>query len=259
MLLFVSVALAGDVGSVAPVGGPDGFRVEERVVAWEDFGFVAAATEQKAIGPDRFAAGADGLSAVWDPVRQRVVVLEDLVVHSSFAASQVDDLAFAGRDLVLLEGRAVVLVAADGREVGRLAVPDVVPTNIDLAVQGSDVWGVDPFGNRHRIARVDGSLSVASGPSFGGPAFAKVAVAPRSGALKTSVRSLGSGWAIVDTVVSDFPIGVERSIVHDGRSLSLETAGRMWTPADDADVDDEGRLVVMVPLADGLHVRRISQ
>ncbi len=259
LLLFVSVALAGDVGSVGPVSGPDGLRVEERVVPWAEFGFVPAAQEQKAIGPDRVAAGADGLAAVWDPVRQQVLVLHDLVVQGAFAASRVDDLAFAGRDLVLLEGRTIALVGADGRDHGNLPVPDLVPTNIDLLVQGSDVWGVDPFGNRHAIAHVEGGLSVATGASFGGPAFAKVEVTPRAGALKTSVRTLGAGWAIVDSVVSDFPIGVERAVVHDGRSLPLETRSRSWTPADDADVDAEGRLVVIVPLADGLHVRRISQ
>lgn len=258
MLLFVSVALAGDGRLGEGVPGPAGFRVEERVVAWSEFGFAAAGPESKAIGPDRVAAGADGLSALWDPVAARVLVLSDLVVTGGFTVAHVDDLAFAGRDLLLLQGRTVALRDAAGRDLGQVGVPDVVPTHIDLLVRGSDVWGVDPFGNLHALARLDHGLAAPTGASFGGRATAPHAVAKRPGALKTSVRTLEGGWAIVDDVVRDFPIGVERSVVHDARSLSLETSGRAWVPADDADVDADGRLVVIVPLSDGLHVRRIS-
>ena len=258
MLFFVSVALAGDGSLGEGVSGPAGFRVEERVVPWSEFGFVPAGQEAKAIGPDRVAAGADGLLALWDPVASRVLVLDDLVVTGGFGAVRVDDLAFAGRDLVLLQGRTLALRDAAVKDLGHLGVPDVVPTNIDLLVRGSDVWGVDPFGNLHAIARMDHGLAAPAGASFGGRAFPPHPVAKRPGALKTSVRTLDGGWAIVDDVVRDFPIGVERSVVHDARTLSLETSDRAWVPADDADVDADGRLVVIVPLSDGLHVRRIS-
>ena len=258
MLLFVSVALASDGSVDGPVLGLAPFHVEERVVPWSQFGFAAAAPEAKAIGPDRVAAGADGLLGLWDPIRQRVVVLDDLVVTGGFSAARVDDLAFAGRDVVLLQGRTVVLRDVLGNDLGHIAVPDLVPTNIDLLVRGSQIWGVDPFGNLHAIGVVNGGLSAATGASFGGMAFPTHAIAKRPDALKTSVRTLDQGWAIVDDVVHDFPIGVERTIVHDGRSVPLETAGRAWVPADDADVDADGRLVVIVPLADGLHVRRIT-
>jgi hypothetical protein len=234
------------------------FHVEEHVVAWSEFGFVQAGPESKAIGPDRVAAGADGLQALWDPVRQRVIVLQDLAVVGGFSAERIDDLAFAGRRLVLMSGRTLVLRDDKGAELGRIGVPDVVPTNIELLVRDGTVWGVDPFGNLHAIATVDSDLHPVTGASFGGRAFPAARVAKDPAALKTSVRSLGGDWVIVDAVVRDFPIGVERSIAHDSRTLSLETADRAWVPTDDADVDAEGRLVVMVPLEDGLHLRRVS-
>lgn len=192
---------------------------------------------------------------MWDPIRHRVMVLDELVPTHVIAVDRLDDLAFVGVNVVVLSGRSLTLYAGDA--VSTLPVPDLVPTHIDLLVDSSSVWGVDPFGNRHAIARVDGDRLLApDGPSFGGRAHDPAPT--RAAGLKSSVRPLGHGWFVVEVVTDDRPIAVTRTVEHSGRSVEIATADRAWVPTTDLTVDADGRLVAIVPLADGLHVRRIT-
>lgn len=267
-LAWIATAFAGDVGQPQIVG-PAAFRIEDAVVPSTAYGYEPAGPERKAVGPDRIAAGPDGAIAIWDPIRGRVLILDDLVVRGSFASSPVDDLAFVGSHVILLCGRTLYRVTIDGTAVDHLAVPEIVPTAITLDPDGSRIWGVDAFGNRHAIADIgaDGLVSP-HGRSFAGAAHVVSTdgtgfvvdgqSVPRGGGLNASVRALDGGWALREVVAADHPITVIDTVFHDGRSMDLPVAGRTWTPSAPYAIDAQGRLITLEPRSDGLHVRRIS-
>lgn len=260
-LLLAAGAHAGDTVPDVPIDGPAGAVVEEAVLPWEAVGFAPAAPERTALGPQHLAAGPDGLAVVYDPVGKRVVVLRDLAIEGAFAIGRVDDLAIGpDGEIVAVIGRRVHLLDASGAELDRFDVPALVPTGVDVEVRGDEVVGLDPFGNVRPIARIDGHALTATD----GPALRKVPAAARvdvPGALKTGTRAFeggGTTWLVVDAVVSDAPIAVERWAQVGGTHVDLPVDERLYAPFGDLAVDADGRLLVLDPREDGLHLLRVS-
>lgn len=272
-LLLAAGAFAGDTVPDVPITSPSPGVVEQARLPWEAVGFAPAGPERVAIGPQHLAAGPDGLAAVYDPVGQRVIVLRELQIEGAFALGRVDDLAIgADGDLVVTIGRRVHLLDTSGAELDRLDVPAIVPTGVDVEVLGDEIVGVDAFGNLRPIGRIEGrSLQAAEGPALREPRHrarvdAGVVIAAGQavqvdGALKASARMLDGGgttWVIVDAVVADAPIAVDRWAVAGDTRVELPVDERLYAPFGDLAVDADGRLLVLDPQADGLHLLRVT-
>lgn len=265
---FVSVAAAADQGSVS----------------WAEIELIPAAPESRAIGPDLLAAGPDGELAIWNPADALVHVYPGLDAAvggdtpRSFALAAADDLAWTAPGLVVLDdgGRRLDLYTAKGQLQGGLALPGLVPTGCRLEVSDGVVWGVDVFSNRHPIARVTASgLSPAEGLTLQPPSV-RVRWDASSRTLSAGNRTLalpqaikaggrvieggGARWLVVDAVVADRPITVERTVLSldTGRSAVLPVTGRLYAPSQDLAVDGRGHLVWMAPMARGLVLGEVA-
>lgn len=241
-----------------------------RTASWsfQQVGYVPAGPERLARGPERLASGPDGLVAFWDPVHNEIRVLSHLEDTSRFSVPRLDGLAFAGDGrLVVLDHatRTVTLWSTDGRAFDAAAVPDLVPPGGLLVLSGDEVLSEDVFGNRHRVARIEGdTLRAPEGRSVVEPPHTvrwqgdhvlvddvSVSIEP---AMTGGARLLGDRWLVVDRVVHDHPIAVQRQAIDlaGGQTVELPVDGRAWVPRQDVAVDDQGRLLYLDPRPNGL-------
>ncbi len=266
-LWMVSIALATEPIVVGPAD-PEAPALQrsEVVLSWDEVGLRPAVPESPAIGPDRLALGPDGVSAIYDPLGKRVI----LVGGSSFAVPAADGLAFTTSGVLLvLDDRARTLRAyrQDGGLVDEQALPGVVPPGGALRVEGAVVTSVDLFGNGHPLATVStaGVLTspqrptlvpaarrvVRTGGSFVVDGRTVATIEGRGGA-----RLLGD-WLLVEAV-GDGAVMRAAIPLEGGDTVSLPTRGRLYAPAQDVAVGPDGDLAWIDPRADGLHVVRVA-
>jgi len=255
-----------------------GASADAFLIGWDALGFAPAQPEVEARGPEGIEAGPEGRLAFWDPVRGEVVLLEDDRIARRIRVRAADDLLLLERDLLLLDraAREVQRWSLDGRLRERRALPALTPSGIRLAEQGGEVFGADLFGNRHPLfALEEGGITAPRTPGIAAPVTAvRWERAPAEGprrmvteglevplpdALEASGQRFGD-WLVVDAVVADRPLRVERRAWHvpTGESVELLVRGRLYAPRGDVAVDPDGRLVVLTPRAEGLQVLRVS-
>ncbi len=266
-LWMVSIALATEP-IVIGESDPDAPSLQrtEVVLSWSEVGLRPAAPESPAIGPDHFAVGPRGVSAVYDSLHKRVVVLGG----ASFPVAASDGLAFtAAGVLLVLDDRSRTLRAygTNGALLDSSAYPGVVPPGGWLRVEGAVVASVDVFGNGHPLATVsaNGALTAPTAPGLV-PAARRVTrsgsalvVDGRTVALvegRGGARLLGD-WLVVEAMDDG---AVTRSAIplDGGETVSLPVRGRLYAPAQDIAVGPEGDLAWIDPRADGLHLVRVA-
>jgi hypothetical protein len=246
---------------------------EEIVLDYGAVGLIPAGSEQPAMGPDRIAGGPEGRFALHNPATRSVLVFDALQLSHSIPVQGVDDLLFAPNgDLLILElDRRVRRFSPEGALLQVFPLPALVPTHVRLAVQADRLVGVDPFGNGHSVATMTpGGLEPTAGPALTPPAHAvrwnghTLQVDGQHvpiDAAKASGRVLDGGaseWLVVEAVVGDSPIRVERWALLGDARVDLPVDGRLYAPTQDLAVDANGRLLVLEPRTDGLHIVRVS-
>lgn len=241
------------------------------MLPWADVGFAPAQGASPAFGPDRLAAGPDGMAAVYDTVGQRVIVLSDLAIAATVPAERVTDVALtADGDLVVLRDRTVSLIDLRGTVFDQLEAPDVVGPHSALRVDGDTIWATDVFGQWHRIGRVNVRDLGPAEASTRSKTTLEVAVDAPSGTVvvdgapykvpkvvSAEARAVEQGarrWIVLDASTASGP---HRTAWIDGRSAPLPVSG-VYAPADALAVDLDGRLWAISPQSDGLHVLRVS-
>ena len=242
------------------------------LVPWTELGLAPAALDAMARGPELLHAAAGGRLALYDAVDREVVLLEGERVVLGFPVRHASD-------LVLLEGAVIVLDHAarqvaswslDGDLRAVRSLPDLTPTSLGLVLEGDQLHGQDIFGNRHPVATVSGadlSAPQAQGllPETGAVFWDGQAMSTGDfriqlpHAIKASGQRFGD-WLVLDVVVADDPIQVERSAWHvpSRQSVALPVEGRLYAPRGDVAATPEGELVVMVPWEEGLELRWVS-
>lgn len=244
----------------------------------EEVGFEPAGEERLASGPELYAAGPHRLAALYDPVRREIVLLPVNGAPTHLSTGRLDDAAFVGEDLLLLDEAARTLTLMDdrGTVLDRMPLPGLVPPGCRLAVDtdeaGQVVRARDVFGNLHRLARVDAQgLSPGDGPALleapspitwdGEALHFEGGTLALPGALAASGQWLDGerGWLMVDEVVSEGPLVVERRFVHSDGELTVHKYNRegAWRPGRDAAVSPEGVLLVLEPGQTDLTLRRV--
>ncbi|NOY26020.1 MAG: hypothetical protein GXP62_09130 [Oligoflexia bacterium] len=279
MPLFASI-LASLIG-VGLLGPAAAATTSRSVLPWSQLSLEPAAPDAAARGPELLTAGHLGMLAVCDPVSHEVDLIDASGaggdrVSSRLAVGLCGDIAFAlTGDLVILDNatRRLSLVGVDGQTLAQVTLPDLAPTGLHLAIENDQVLGLDLFGNAHPLASVEGaSLQPARQTKLEDRAGAILWDAA-SHSLHTDGLTLdlpqarvASGqqvgdWLIVDIVVNDAPaLMVRRQAWHvpTGQVVDLPVQGRLYAPHQDAAQDDQGRLVVLDPRADGLGLLRVS-
>jgi hypothetical protein len=233
-------------------------------VGWDVAHLQPAVPESPAIGPDRLAAG-PGVVAWSDPLASTVVVLRDGGIVSAIPTSGLDDLAFAGGDLLLLEGRVLRRVDIHGRALAKQDLPALVPADVALEVRGDLVVGVDVLGNAHAIASLDRGLSADDGHLVASPHVRRTADGlsvdgasfPYDGKVAGSVVG---DWLLVEKVFQiDGRVRVEREAVslRNRRVVPLPKPA-LYVPTRSIAIATDGSLWTMVPTTSALLVQRVS-
>lgn len=275
-LLGLALALAWAPGAVARAAGRSG------PLPWGELTLIPAAPEAPALGPDLLAVAEDGRVALWNPAEALVRVLPGVDAAlagdpgEAFALAAADDLAWTGAGLLVLDGRRLRLYDARGQLLSDRELPGLVPVGVRLAPAGDLIYGADVFSNRHPLARIEGARLLA--PPDGAllppetrvrwDAGARTITAGNTrialtDALKAGGRVLSGGgrrWLVLDVVVGDAPLVVERRArcLETGAEARLPVAGRLYAPSADLAVDGRGRLVWMAPFADGLWLGEVA-
>jgi hypothetical protein len=255
-----------------------GLDVGGVLLAWRDLPFLPAAEESLARGPERLAAGPGSRLALYAAPTREVLLLSEGRVSRRFPARATGGIAFRGEALLILDlaARDLSLWSLEGARISTLTLPGLAPSGLALELRGEEAWGRDLFGNLHPLARVtDNGLSA---PDSGGlvrdtPLVAWVPPSgdepgtlrttglelPLPGVFAASGRRLGD-WLVVDAVVGDRPLRVERRAWHvpTRSSAPLPVEERLYAPHDDLAVTPEGGLRVLVPLAEGLRILEIE-
>lgn len=267
-LLLVPLSFAAEPIVVGGGGGPDvgGLR-EERLVGWDQVGFVPSRPESPAMGPDRLALGPGGAAAVFDPVSHRVLVIGG----GSFAVTGLDGLAFTSSGVILvMDDGARRLTAWDpsGALLDQRAFPGLVPPGGTLVVDGDLALSRDVFGNDHPLATV-GSSGALTAPDaaalLAAPRVVQrvgtqirvdgVTVAEVSGE-RGGARLLGD-WLIVESLAAGVVTRAAISL-DGGTRVNLPARGRLYAPTEDVAVSPEGELGWIDPRTDGLHLVRVT-
>ena len=254
----------------------------EAVVPWSQLDLTPARAEAPALGPDRLAAGPTGQVAIWNPASGWLDLYDGLGAFKDGEASAsvrlraVDDLVWTDAGLVVLDAgaRQVSLYDPLGQRLDRARLPDLVPPDCGLAVQGAALYATDAFGNRHGLAQ----LSAAGFGAWNGARVSPPEVVVRAlkselevdgvpvpvpAALKTSGRVLTGGgqrWLIVDQVVGDAPIHTARTAISlkTGVRTTLSPANRLYAPSADLSVNGRGQLVWLSAQTDGAHLIEVN-
>lgn len=274
--LGLTLGLAGSLGSAAFAAGS---RVG--LLPWAELDLIPAAPESPALGPDLLAAGPDGQLALWNPAEALVHVYDSVDAAlagdtgSAFALAAADDLAWTGSGIIVLDGRRISLFSASGQLLSERALPELVPTGARLQVDGDQVYGADVFGNRHPAAQlVKGALVAPSSQKLLAPAdpvrWDAASQTMRAGgqelALKDAIkaggrviRGGGQRWLVVDAVVGDAPLRIQRQVLSldSGARATIPVEGRLYAPTLDVAVDGRGALIWMAPQRDGLRVGEV--
>ncbi len=242
------------------------------LLPWAELGYAPPAEDARAQGPERLSAGPGGRAAFYDSVRREVLLLEDDALVLGFPVRHVSDLLLSGSAVVVLDtaAREIASWSLSGQLRARLRVPDLVPTGITLELIGDQLHGVDMFGNLHPLATLaGGDLSPPQAQALmeRSPAvtWAEQVMAteglriPLPAALKASGQRLGD-WLVVDAVIADDPIQVDRHAwpIGGGPPLALPVAERLYAPNSDIAATPEGELLVMVPVELGLEIWRVK-
>jgi len=274
--MLLAMSLSAAAMAAAPVVSGDG-QLRTQRVPLEAVGFAHAVEERPAMGPELYAAGPAGVAALYDPVRREVVLVADGAAPERLSVGRLDDVAFAGDALLLLDesGRLLTLMSASGEVLDVLPLPGLVPPGCRLAVDGAEVRARDVFGNLHRLAEVTGQgLSEGAGPAlvenpspiqwdaearvmrFDGGELALTDALKAGGQWLDGAR----GWLVVDAVVGDMPLVVERRALRADGSMSVTVplAQGAWAPGRDAAVSPDGTLLLLLPGDDAFSIGRIS-
>lgn len=248
---------------------------ESWTLPWSEVGFVAAAAESMAMGPDRLSAGQDGAITLYDPVERSLITLVGGQIVARRPTGAIDDLFTTPAGLLLTvdhSGRTLRSPSA------RRPLPPLAPSHGQLDLVGDQVLLRDLFGNGHPIATLapDGALSAPRSPGLVPPVCELVWSPPQlqacgvtlrlPKAIKASGQLLEGGgqrWLIVEAVTQPGglgPISVERwaQNLDSGVVADLPTEGRLYAPSDDLAVDGAAALVWMSPQPDGLRITRVS-
>lgn len=248
---------------------------ESWTLPWSEVGFVAAAAESMAMGPDRITAGPDGAIILYDPVERSLITLLDGQIVRRQPTGALDDLITdpTGR-LLTVDHSSRTLQGPHGRR----RLPPLAPGHGQLDAVGDQLLLRDLFGNGHPIATLDedGALTAPRSEALVPPACELQWSPPQLQACGTTLRlpdalkasgqlleGGGQRWLIVEAVTQPSglgPISVERwaQNLDSGVVAALPTAGRRYAPSDDLAVGSDGALVWMSPQADGLRVTRVS-
>jgi|GEM_PF-2099361 len=251
-------------------------QIESRLLPYDTVGFDPGQEERIARGGELLVAGPDERLALYNPIEGTVVVLKDLQLSHLFEVGEVSDLAWTDDGYVAVldaPTRTVAIYDLNGTLHSARSLPDMVPQGVRLVVEGDELFGQDVFGNLHRIAdRSEATLYRPAGQSLvrreagvrwnaesrqmevGGAVFDL----PK--ALKASGQRAGDRWLVVDQVVSESPIEVERHAIDLETYVSVElpVRGRVYVPNGDFVEDSAGRFHVLIPTQDGLEVRRVT-
>jgi hypothetical protein len=246
-------------------------EIEEATLSWNEVASTPPGRDRPAMGPDRLAVGPDGELAWWNPASRRVEWRQAGGVLRLEVGAAAEGLCFlpTGELLVLAANRRLLRYGRGGALEQRMELPERTPTGVELAVWQDRVVGVDRFGNGHGVARWSGAglqpwegRSILDNPHPVRRSRDEAGVTIDweggqhrvPGALEASGRDIG-GWLVVDAVVDDRPIHVQRLVFSaEGAQVSLPVAGRLYAPTQDLAAGPDGRLVVMDPRADGLHI-----
>ncbi len=247
-------------------------QAEPTLLDWAHFGLTDARPDAQARGPELLRAGPGDRLLLYDGVQREVVVLEGRQPAVSFPVQHVSDLRAVEDGIVVLDHsqRQVSLWSLDGRLRSMRTLPDLVPTAVTLAVEGDQVLARDIFGHGHPAATLeDGELEapMAQGlqqraglVSWDGEVMRTEGLElGLPDALKASGQRVGD-WLVVDAVVGDAPLKVERAAWHvpSGESHPLPVEGRLYAPRSDLAATAAGDLVVLVPRDEGLELLVVS-
>ncbi len=259
MLLLLAVVHAAETGTSLPTlpSGVPGVPVEV-VVPWSVARFVPVGEESPAYGPDRLAIGPGGAWAVLDAGRRTV-----LGSFGTLRIGAVEGVAFAVDGDLLVSTHGVVVRYRAGVEVGKVAIPPLVPGGAALQAEGEDVYARDVFGNDHPIARAPAAGGFEPSVARG---FAPGPVLRRSatGVVTLDGRTLATG------ALAGRPVGACAVVEFGARGAvtgrELRCADARWDlPLDGryrpyAGVAAWGADVAWLdPREDGLHVVRVSR
>ncbi len=241
-------------------------------IPWSELGLSPARPEAQARGPELLRAGEGERLAMYDSVRREVVLLEGERVALSFPVRHASDLALLDDGLLVLDhaARELGLWSLDGELLAAQGLPELAPTSLGLDIEGGQVYGRDVFGNRHPVAtcgagdlgppRARGLRTMPSEVFWDGEAMSTDGLRLQlPHAIKASGQRFGD-WLVVDIVVADRPIEVERKAWHvpTGQAVELPVEGRLYAPRGDAAATPGGELVVIAPREEGLEILRVS-
>lgn len=253
-------------------------------VPWAQLEWTPARPDAPMLGPDRLAGGPDGQIAVWNPASGWLDTYDSLdawtsgELRSSARLGAVDDLVWGAGGLVVLDAsaRTVSLLGPDGQRLDRASLPELVPPGSGLSMEGDALYAVDAFGNRHGLARIKGGqIGAWDGPRVSAPQVSVRRRAddhalqvggrliPVADALAVSGRALVGGgrtWLIIERVVSDAPLSVERQALclETGRRVDLGPGERSYAPSSDLSVNGRGQLLWLSPRPDGAHIVEVD-
>lgn len=241
-------------------------------IDWSKLGHTEALEDAQPRGPGLLRAGPDGRLLLYDGVRREVVILEGDQPSLAFPVRHASDLALLHDGVLVLDhaARTVSLWSFEGTLRAQRELGPLVPTSVRLQLDGDQVLARDIFGHGHPAATLrDGELEA---PVAQGLQERPGAVQWEGGVMQTEGLQLelpqaleASGqrfgdWLVVDVVVAEAPIAVERTAWHipSHQSFDLPVEGRLYAPRGDVAATPEGDLVVIVPWDWGLEILRVS-
>jgi hypothetical protein len=261
-LWLAAVGWAGD-HDVPTVSSP---TVDTWRFPWSVAHVRPAVPESTALGPDRLAADV-GQVAWYHPADEAIVVARGGAIVATIRAVAVDDLAFEGGDLVVLQGRQVRRIQVDGRVVATMALPAIVPADVTLAVEDSRVLGVDVFGVGHTIALVapDGGWVRADGEIVRRRSVRRDAGGLAVDGVHFDFSGKVSGRLVGDWLVVDHVAQAGGALTVTSEAVSLRTRRvialpkpLMYAPSQPFATDREGHLWVLNPSVEGLVISRVN-
>ncbi len=242
------------------------------VVPWSELGLSTAAEDAMVRGPELLHAGPGGRLALWDGVRRELVILEGDTPTIGIPMRHASDLLLLDDALLVLDhaARQLQLWSLAGEPLASSRLPSLVPTSVILSMVGDQVGALDLFGNRHPVATLCGDgLEAPRGSRLeeldspvrwaDGVMRTEGFELPLPEAIQASGQRLGD-WLVVDRVVDEAPLVVEREAWHipSRDKLSLPVEGRLYAPRGDVAVTPEGELVVILPWEHGLEILRVK-
>ncbi|MEQ9495335.1 MAG: hypothetical protein RIT81_00720 [Deltaproteobacteria bacterium] len=265
----------GEVGSVAQrimQGTSPGVRTDTRLVLryGQDVGFAPAAEDALAVGPDLLTAADGQVVALYDAVRNEILVATPKGVRSRFEVRRADALLIpeTGKVAVLDASAGTLrLYAETGASLGDFSLPDRTPSGDRLELQGTSLVAIDAAGSSREVAQLVGGKLVP--PTRTGGLEAPIALRTESGALRIGNETIriDSAARIAGRLIGGRPPWIEIQIVRPGRRIdvirrarrrgtivSLPTQERSYVPTMDVAASSGGELVYLEPRDAEVHV-----